>query len=83
MKTSITKTLIEKGYEVSNFYNSGLELTRSENGYKVTATVGEETFEITVYDVDAREFVTSIDCKLETLTLDKVTNIIEIAEGCF
>lgn len=83
MQTIITKTLIEKGYEVSNFYNSGLELTRSENGYKVTATVGEETFEMTVYDVDAREFVTSIDCKLETLTLDKVVNIIEIAEGCF
>lgn len=83
MKTLITKELIERGYEVNNFYNSGLELTRSENGYEATATVGEENFEITVRDVDAREIVASLDFQLDTLTLEKVVKIIEVAEGCF
>ena len=83
MKTLITKQLIEKGYEIQEFYSSGLALTRSGNGYEVVATVGEEAFEVSVRDVDAREIVSSIDFSLDIITLETFENIMKVAESRF
>lgn len=79
--TQIIAKLIEKGCIVEYFYNSGIELVYEDTYFSITATVREETFEISVRDKEEKEIVMSLDVNIERLTEERLEEILRLADA--
>lgn len=80
--TQIVAKLIEKGCIVKDFYNSGIELGYEDSGFSITATVREETFEISVRDREEEEIIMNLDVNIEHLDeekFEKILNLVDIS----
>ena len=79
--TQIIANLIEKGFVVEDFYNSGIELVYEDSDLSTTTTVGEETLEISVRDREEKEVIMSLDVNIERLTEEQLETILKLVDS--
>lgn len=81
IQTQLTLKLIEKGYDIDDFYSDRVELTKTENDYVVVASVGEEAFSVMVIDKSINETILTTKLQIERMSIEKLDEILKIAEG--
>lgn len=77
--TQITKTMIEKGYEVSNFTNYELEFRKETSEHTIIVELRDDTFKIEAM-LHCASPVLNIELSLPYLDDSKLDELLTLAE---
>lgn len=79
--TKITALLIDKGFEIVDFSNTGFELDKTENGVTTMVTIREDDVNIESRDNDTREMFLDITISFNKLNKTLLNQLLELAEN--
>jgi hypothetical protein len=79
--TKITALLIDKGFEIVDFSNTGFELDKTENGVTTMVTIREDDVTIESRDNDTREIFLDVTISFNKLNKTLLNQLLELAEN--
>lgn len=79
--TKITALLIDKGFEIVDFSNTGFELDKTENGVTTMVTIREDDVNIESRDNDTREMFLDVTISFNKLNKTLLNQLLELAEN--